>query len=151
VDRPPPRAKKNLNIFFLKKKKWVWPLGVADPPPPSTPKGHGGGFCHPQWLVWGGRSHPNGPWGWIGHPQGPNPFFLKKKNNLALGGGRSTPQGPRGGFGHPRPAVWGGRSHPCAIMGWPATPYIFLSFFIFIFILYFYFDLNLFLNKNNDK
>jgi hypothetical protein len=28
-------------------------------------------------------STPNGPWGWIGHPQWPNPFFEKKFPDIA--------------------------------------------------------------------
>jgi hypothetical protein len=65
-------------------------------------------------------------------------FFLKKKIKffLVLGGGRSTPQGS---------PVWGGRSHPCAILG-GRPPLIFFKVFFFFF-LNFYFDLNLFFKK----
>jgi hypothetical protein len=82
----------------------------------------------------------------------------KKKNLLGPWGWPIHPQGPRGGFGHPRPAIWGGRSHPFAILGWPATPfgmaghplYFFKVFFFFFFItfVYFYSYLNLFLKNN---
>jgi hypothetical protein len=41
-------------------------------------------------LVWGGRSHPHGPWGWIGHPQQPNQIFLEKKIVWSVGGGPAT-------------------------------------------------------------
>jgi hypothetical protein len=53
-------------------------------------------------------------------PKGQTHFF-KKIIIIHFGpwGGQSTPQGPRGGFGHPRQAVWGGRSHPFAILGHP--------------------------------
>jgi hypothetical protein len=63
-------------------------------------------------------------------------FFLRKKKGG--GGGESGVAGatplpkngvagpphfwPRGGFGHPIRPVWGGRSHPQAFGGGPATP-----------------------------
>jgi hypothetical protein len=58
-------------------------------------------------------------------------FFLrekkKKKGNGATplpknGVARPPPFWPRGGFGHPIRPVWGGRSHPQAFGGGPATP-----------------------------
>jgi hypothetical protein len=68
-----------------------------------------------------------GLWGWSSHPEWPQKKKKKKKNGrmgLAFGGGRTTPLGPGRGFGHPLRPVGGGRSHPRALGGGPATPKI---------------------------
>jgi hypothetical protein len=73
-------------------------------PPHFWPRG---GFGHPIRSVWGGRSHPQGFWGWFTHPQRPP----KKKKRNGFGGGRTTPR------------AWGWLQPPHTdCRGWPKPP-----------------------------
>jgi hypothetical protein len=77
-------------------------LGVAELPPRTM------GFGHRQGPVWGGRSHPHGPWGTPFLPQGwsatPRTTFFFFLNiyifYLAIGGGRTILK-DYGVAGHP--------------------------------------------------
>jgi hypothetical protein len=149
VDRPPPRPKR-ISFFFLKKKKWVWPLG--------WPIHSQGPLGPPQTGHWGWQKPPHGPWGWIGHPQGPNPFFFKKKKFILFGPWGWPIHPPRakgwlrppqtGGLGWPKPPLCYTRvaGHPL----WAGRPpIIFFKFFFFFFNFSLFLFLFKFILKNN--
>jgi hypothetical protein len=100
---------------------------------------------HPRPPVWSGRSHPMTLGGGSTNPQGPKKIFFFLENgfqnhfSLPLGVDQGPnpfsnkkvqiffdPWGvvepPQGLLSHPRLPIWGGRSHPCSILGWLATP-----------------------------
>jgi hypothetical protein len=55
----------------------------------------------------------------------------KKKNRLALEGGRTTPVGTKGGFDHPNHPMALGLALAQGPMGWPATSYFLLFYYLF--------------------
>jgi hypothetical protein len=78
----------------------------------------------PDRLIWGGRSHPHGHWGWSGYPQWPKLKKKKKKIKnkkinklLAVEGGRTTPKGH--GVAEATHRLAGAIRPP--LMGWLAT------------------------------
>jgi hypothetical protein len=121
----------NLYQSCIQRKKWVWPLGVADPPPRAI----GGGFGHPQAKRW--------PLGVVQLPQGQkiNFFFY-----LALGVANPPPKAMGVASATPNRPIGVASPPPCPKMWWPATPYgqdgvanhpsflyLFLIFYYFVF------------------
>jgi hypothetical protein len=110
----------------------------------ATPCPKNGVVRPPHFWPWGGRPPHTGRMGVaeatprpLGVVRPPRKAKKKKKKKGKMGlrfwGCPDHPQGPKGGFGHHLPVVGGGRSHPQALGGGPATPKIPNPFFRFFF------------------
>jgi hypothetical protein len=98
--------------------------------------GQGVASATPYRPYGGGRSHPR-PLGVVRPPRKAKKKKKTGKMGFGLWGWPDHPLGPRAGFGHHLPVVGGGRSHPQALGGGPATPKIPNPFFPFFFFLAF--------------
>jgi hypothetical protein len=157
------RSFANFMIFFFMKKRrklkikkkgggeksgWLEPPLAQKMGWPDHPIFGQGVASHPIPAVWGWPKPPQAFGGGPATPKGQKKKKKKKtkktkKMGLGFWGWPDHPLGPGGGFGHHLPVVRGGRSHPQALGGGPATPKIpnpffsFFSFFFFFFVLAF--------------